>query len=123
MKLIILAAWEGSRLRPLTNTTPKPLIKVVWKTIIEHNLEIILSEENKSKFDEIIFVVKYKKEKFIEYFWNSYNWIKINYHSQWEEKWTAAALFWINFEENFILLNWDSIFDKKDLENLINLEW
>jgi len=68
MKLIILAAGEGSRLRPLTNTIPKPLIKIIGKPIIEHNLENILSPENRNLFDEIIFIIKYKKEKIIEYF-------------------------------------------------------
>ena len=118
MKAIILAAWEGTRLKPITNTTPKPLIKIVWKTIIEHNLESIYNY-----VDEIIIVVKYLKEKFPEILWNNYKWTKITYITQNEEKWTAAAIKNINISWDFILLNWDSIFDKKDLENIINLKW
>ena len=124
MKLIILAAWEGSRLRPLTNTIPKALIKIVWKTIIEHNLEIILSEENKSNFDEIIFIVKYKKEKFIEHFWDKYNGIKITYKTQWEKKGTGWALMGLlDISDDILIINWDSIFEKCDLEKIVTFNW
>jgi bifunctional UDP-N-acetylglucosamine pyrophosphorylase/glucosamine-1-phosphate N-acetyltransferase len=62
-----MAAGEGSRMRPLTDTTPKPLIKICGKTIIEHNIENIIYE-----FDEIFFIVKYKSECFREYFGDEY---------------------------------------------------
>ncbi len=118
MKAIILAAWEGSRLKPLTNTTPKPLIKIVWKSIIEHNLESIYKYVN-----EIIIIVKHLKEEFYKELWDNFLWTNIKYIEQSEEKWTAAAIKWINIEDDFILLNWDSIFNKIDLEKIINLKW
>ncbi len=39
MKAIILAAGYGKRLRPLTETTPKPLIEVGGKPLIQYHLE------------------------------------------------------------------------------------
>ncbi len=118
MKAIILAAWEGSRLRPLTNSTPKPCLKIFGKSILEHNIE------NLAKFvDEFIIVVKYKKEKVSETLWNELFWRKISYFEQCDIPGTAAAIKGLGERVNwdFLLLNWDSIFDFSDLEKIANL--
>jgi len=83
MKAIILAAGEGTRLRPFSNTKPKPMIKIFGKPILEHNIEKIYQS-----VDEIIIVVKYKKEVIQNYFQDNYKGTKITYQEQNEQKGT-----------------------------------
>src|SRR3990167_424278 len=42
MKAMLLAAGRGSRLKPLTDTTPKALLKIGSQSLIEHNLELLV---------------------------------------------------------------------------------
>ncbi len=118
MKAIILAAWEWSRLRPLTDTTPKPLIKIFGKPIIEHTMDSL-----HKYVDEFIIVVKYRQSLFREKLWNKYKKTPITYVEQWDEAGTWAAIKWIKVKWDFVILNWDSIFDKDDLEKICKLKW
>jgi MurNAc alpha-1-phosphate uridylyltransferase len=55
MKAMILAAGRGERMRPLTDTTPKPLLPVGNTTLIEH----VLHEVKKAGVTEVIINVHY----------------------------------------------------------------
>lgn len=59
-RAIILAAGEGSRLRPITLNTPKPLVVVNGKRIID----TIIDGLHVNGINEIYIVVGYQKEKF-----------------------------------------------------------
>lgn len=56
MKLIIPMAGRGSRLRPHTLTTPKPLVPIAGKPIVQWLIEI-LSEGLGEPFEEIAYVI------------------------------------------------------------------
>ncbi len=63
LDLIILAAGYGKRLRPLTSITPKPLIKVAGKSIMEWTLDYFIDWEQVNK---IIIVAGYMKEDLLK---------------------------------------------------------
>ena len=63
MQAVILAAGEGSRLRPLTRSKPKALIPVANRPIIEYVIDALL--ENAIR--DIVVVVGYRKEHAIRY--------------------------------------------------------
>ena len=56
MKIIIPMAGRGSRLRPHTLTTPKPLIKIAGKSIVRRLIEDI-SKVVTEKITEIIYII------------------------------------------------------------------
>lgn len=60
MRAIILAAGLGTRLRPMTDNTPKALVRVNDKPLVEYQIEY-LKEKN---INEIIVVVGYLHEQF-----------------------------------------------------------
>ncbi len=71
MQIIIPLAGLGSRLRPLTYSTPKPLVTVAGKTVLGHVLDSLKGVQ----IDDIVFIVgylgeqieKYVKENFPQY--------------------------------------------------------
>ena len=69
MKIVIPVAGEGRRLRPHTNTVPKPLLEVAGKPILAHILDPLL----KLDIDEIIFVTGYLGNQIKEYVSENYS--------------------------------------------------
>lgn len=61
---VLMAGGKGERLRPLTETTPKPLLKVGDKCIIDHNIDRLISYGVK----HISVTVNYLKEQLEDHF-------------------------------------------------------
>ena len=62
-KAIIMAAGLGNRMKPVTLDTPKPLIKVNGKRMIDSIIDAL----HENRITEIYVVVGYKKEQFYEW--------------------------------------------------------
>lgn len=64
MKATILAAGEGSRLRPLTDNIPKVMVEIDEKPLLEYNINLAYNYGVR----DIIINVHYKSEQIINYF-------------------------------------------------------
>ncbi|PIR97877.1 MAG: UTP--glucose-1-phosphate uridylyltransferase [Candidatus Colwellbacteria bacterium CG10_big_fil_rev_8_21_14_0_10_42_22] len=120
MQAVILAAGEGSRLRPFTDNLPKPMVNVSGKPILERTLDILPDE-----IEEVVLIVGYKKEKIIEHFGDEYRRIKITYAEQKERKGTYDALLCAEpFLKKgfFLLLQGDELYHPFDLKRCVESE-
>ncbi|MDR2558611.1 MAG: NTP transferase domain-containing protein [Oscillospiraceae bacterium] len=68
MKAIIMAGGEGTRLRPLTGTIPKPLAKLCGRPAVEYILDLLI----KHGFSEAVFTLRYKGEMIERLFESEY---------------------------------------------------
>jgi NDP-sugar pyrophosphorylase family protein len=59
VKAVILAGGEGTRLRPLTLTLPKPVVPVVDRPFLRHQLDML----GRAGISEVVFSVAYRPEK------------------------------------------------------------
>ena len=64
MKVIIPLAGKGTRLRPHTHITPKPMLKVAGKPVMEYILEDL---RRLGTVEQIIYITGHLKEKVEEY--------------------------------------------------------
>ena len=115
-KAVILAAGEGKRLRPFTETMPKVMLPVANKPLLEYVFDAV----RKSGIDEIIVVVGYKKEVIMEYF-KDYKNVKITYVTQDRQLGTAHALLQAkkHIKDSFIVLAGDNIIDPGSIAKLL----
>ena len=77
MQAVIFAAGKGTRLRPLTNKTPKPLLEVAGRPILEYLLDSL-----PSCIDEVILVVGYLANQIKHHFGHEYQGKSIRYAFQ-----------------------------------------
>jgi len=121
MKCIILAAGEGIRMRPLTIDTPKPMLPLLGKPLLEHIIEALPEE-----IDEIIMVVGYLHQKIQDHFHNNFRRFKIDYVIQKEKTGTYDALELcsnlLKDNERFLLLYADDIHGRGGLEKCTRSE-
>jgi NDP-sugar pyrophosphorylase family protein len=112
MKAVIFAAGLGTRLRPLTDNLPKPLIDVGGKSILQRTLEAL-----PEAIDRIVVVVGHKGE-LIE---AAIDDRRVSFVGQTELRGTHDALMRAKDllgGDPFLALNGDDLYARQDLERL-----
>ncbi|MDO8472930.1 MAG: sugar phosphate nucleotidyltransferase [Dehalococcoidia bacterium] len=114
MKAVILAAGEGKRMHPLTETRPKVMLPVANKPIVEH----LLVELREAGVTEVLLVVGYHSEKVRAYFGDGSHWgVSVQYATQRKQMGTADAVrdvaHWAG--DRFILVNGDILLGREDI--------
>lgn len=112
LQAVILAAGKSTRTYPLTLTKPKPLLKILDKTILEHNLDQL-----KGIADEVVIIVGYMKESIISKLGNSYKGIKLTYVEQKEQDGTGGAVLLAKdyLHDRFVVMGGDDLFSRHDI--------
>ncbi|MFC4601580.1 nucleotidyltransferase family protein [Cohnella hongkongensis] len=104
--VVIMAGGFGTRLRPLTETTPKPMMKVGNKPL----LQILIERLRQEGFQNLLLSVYYRKEDIIRYFGNGEAFgVRIRYIEENEKLGTAGAirLARAHLTEPFLVINGD----------------
>lgn len=120
MKAVILAAGEGSRLKPFTVTRPKVMIPVGDKPILEYVIDALQA----SGIIDIIMVVGYKREKIMDYFGDGRKWgVNIVYVEQFQQLGTAHALRQVAhmINDRFLVINGDTVIDASAIKEIIQV--
>lgn len=85
---VILAAGEGTRMRPLTAERPKALVEVAGTPLLEHALDTLLGVG----VDRVVVVVGYRGDDIRERYGDSYRETPLRYVEQAERLGTVHAL-------------------------------
>lgn len=116
LEAMIMAGGRGERLRPLTDKTPKPMLALGNKPIIERNIDRLINYG----IEKIYISVKYLGQQIVDYFGDgSSKGVQIEY--VWEDQplGTAGALSLVErFKTNHILVMNSDLFTDVDFEDL-----
>ncbi|AEF99369.1 N-acetylmuramate alpha-1-phosphate uridylyltransferase MurU [Methylomonas methanica] len=112
MKAMILAAGRGERMRPLTDHTPKPLLQVAGKALIQYSLEKLAA----AGFTDIVINVAYLGKQIKEFCGDGSRWqLSIAYSDEGAQALETAggiakALPLLG-DRPFLVINADILFD------------
>ncbi len=109
MKAIIPLAGRGTRLRPLTHHTPKPLLRVGGRPILSY----LLDDVKALGIDEMVFIVGYRSEVIRDFIASDYPDLRPHYTTQEVMDGTAGAIKlaepWA--DDELLILFSDTLFD------------
>ena len=88
MKVIIPLAGKGTRLRPHTHITPKPMLKIAGKPVIDYVMDDL---QKLGGVEEVIYITGHLKEKVEEYTRARFPWKSV-FVEQVDQRGTADAI-------------------------------
>ncbi len=124
MKAVILAAGVASRLRPLTNNTPKCLLKVGDKSILERTIDNLV----KNNISEVIVVTGFLREMIEEFLVKNYPNLSFTfiYNEKYDSTNNIYSL-WMTKSEilgyEMLLMDSDIVFDSRIIEQLLSSKY
>ncbi|HVH62716.1 MAG TPA: sugar phosphate nucleotidyltransferase [Candidatus Dormibacteraeota bacterium] len=110
MKAVVMAGGEGSRLRPLTSTMPKPLVPVAGRPIMEH----ILLHLRRHQLRDVVATVQYMGASIRNYFGDgSEQGVSLTYSVEDSPLGTAGSVMLARqqLNEPFVVISGDSLTD------------
>ncbi|PSP65248.1 glucose-1-phosphate thymidylyltransferase [Halobacteriales archaeon QH_8_67_36] len=118
MQAVVLAAGEGTRMRPLTENTPKPMLPVADRPLVAHTADTAIE----AGAEELIFVVGYEADAVRKFFGDSYGGVPIEFAIQEEQLGTADAVDAASeyLDGPFAVLNGDNLYDEASLSELFD---
>ncbi|KDE57221.1 glucose-1-phosphate thymidylyltransferase [Halostagnicola sp. A56] len=116
MQTIVLAAGQGTRMRPLTESLPKPMLPVADGSLVEHNMRAAVAAGT----DELILVVGYEGETVRDAFGDTFEGVPVRYAAQDSQEGTADALraASTHVDGPFAVLNGDIVYRRESLAAL-----
>ncbi|WP_445383550.1 nucleotidyltransferase family protein [Robiginitalea sp. IMCC43444] len=116
LECVLMAGGRGKRLSPLTDNTPKPMLPLGEKPIIEHNIDRLIS----FGIQKIYIAINYLGDQIESYFGDgSSKGIKIEYIREKKALGTAGALSLVtDFQSDHILLMNSDLFTDVDFEDM-----
>lgn len=123
MKAVILAAGIASRLRPLTDSTPKCLLKVGGRCLLQRAIDGLLQ----NGFQELVIVTGYRQQQIVDFVQTVYPALKVAfiYNDKYESTNNIYSL-WLTRpyvdKQNVLLLDSDILFDPQIVAELLDYE-
>ena len=113
MQTVILAAGQGTRMRPLTETTPKPMLPVADRPLVAHTADAAVA----AGASELVVVVGYGAETVREFFGDSYRDVPVTFARQKHQRGTADAVRAAreHLDGPFVVLNGDNLYDPQTI--------
>ncbi|NHN59161.1 bifunctional sugar-1-phosphate nucleotidylyltransferase/acetyltransferase [Halorussus rarus] len=109
MQAVVLAAGEGTRIRPLSASLPKPMLPVADRPMAAHAADAAV----RAGADELVLVVGYEADAVREYFGEEYAGVPVRYAVQESQAGTADAVRAARdlLDGPFAVLNGDNLYD------------